>query len=182
MRCFVALDLPRPVRNHLAKVTAPLRERFDLKWVEPEHMHVTLLFAPELADAALDELRDDVDELDVPSIELSLSGFGVFPPKGLPRIAWAGLAGDLDTVARLHGDLQQIGEHLDVPRERRPLTPHVTVARLRSQFGALALIDRLQELGAELNDKPFHATAVTIYESRLTPRGPRYDVLYERRL
>ena len=45
MRCFVAFDLPRPVRNHLAKVTAPLRERYDIRWVPPEQMHVTVLFA-----------------------------------------------------------------------------------------------------------------------------------------
>ncbi|MFT7537509.1 MAG: hypothetical protein ACI85K_003468, partial [Hyphomicrobiaceae bacterium] len=33
MRCFVALDLPSPVCNHLIKVSAPLRERYDVRWV-----------------------------------------------------------------------------------------------------------------------------------------------------
>ena len=44
----------------------------------------------------------------------------------------------------------------------------------------LALIDQLAERSRELKEKPFEAPSLTLYESRLTPRGPRYEVLARR--
>ena len=64
--------------------------------------------------------------------------------------------------------------------EECTFTPHVTLARVKSPFGVLALIDQLAERSRELKEKPFEAPSLTLYESRLTPRGPRYEVLARR--
>ncbi|HEB51647.1 MAG TPA: RNA 2',3'-cyclic phosphodiesterase [bacterium] len=180
MRCFVALDLPRPVKNHLHKVTAPLRERFDLKWVAPDQMHVTLVFAGDVEERAARELGHAVQEVALPPLSLSLASFGVFPPKGLPRVIWAGLGGDVEALRALHEELAARAEQIGVPREKRPFSPHVTVARLKSAFSALALLDRVHELSAELKKKPFAPTGLTLYRSTLTPGGPRHEALVTR--
>ncbi|MFK7739760.1 MAG: RNA 2',3'-cyclic phosphodiesterase [Planctomycetota bacterium] len=186
MRCFVALDLPRPVCNHLANVTAPLDERFDLKWVPVDNMHVTLLFAGDIYDDGVDALCDVISACDEPPREFTLTGFGTFPPKGMPHVVWAGLGdgggGDIEATRSLQKDISAVAESFDVPREKRRFSPHVTIARTKSQFGALALIDRLKELSKELKQKPFPIESITVYQSTLTPRGPRYDVLHRRSL
>ena len=54
MRCFVALDLPAPVRDHLVEITQPLRSRYDIRWVPADQLHLTLVFDGDLSTAALD--------------------------------------------------------------------------------------------------------------------------------
>ncbi|MEC8653702.1 MAG: RNA 2',3'-cyclic phosphodiesterase [Planctomycetota bacterium] len=182
MRCFVAFDLPRPVRNHLDAVTAPLRDRYDIRWVPPDQMHLTLLFAGDIDDAGVDALAGAVDRCDAAPLTLSLQSFGVFPARGIPRVVWAGLCGDVESVREAKGAFEAIGARLDIPREKRAFTPHVTIGRVKSPFGALALIDQLAERSQDLKDKPFQVPSLTLYESRLTPRGPRYEVVTRRAL
>lgn len=182
MRCFVALDLPQPVRNHLIKVSEPLRERYDIRWVDREQMHMTLLFAGELPNEHADALLDAIDSIELPPLSLSLAGFGAFPPRGMPRVVWAGIGGDVQAVRDLEQSLTELGEPFGIEREKRGFTPHVTLGRVQGQFGLLALIDQMKELGKELNAKPFAPTGLTVYESILTPKGPIYEVMMHRAL
>jgi RNA 2',3'-cyclic 3'-phosphodiesterase len=182
VRCFVALDLPTPVLNHLSKVTAPLRERYDIRWVPRDQMHMTLLFGGDMHPEDADQLLAIVEALEVPPITLALNGFGTFPPKGLPHVVWAGLDGDVEIVRDLQVALTEQAEPLGVQREKRGFTPHVTLGRVQGQFGLLALLDQMKKLADELNAKPFAATALTMYRSTLTPKGPFYEVMLRREL
>ena len=182
MRCFVAFDLPQPVRNHLGNVTAPLRERYDIRWVPPEQMHLTILFAGDIDGDGLDAIASAVDRFEPQPLTLSLQQLGVFPPKGMPRVVWAGLGGDVDAVRAAKDTFEAAAEPYGVPREKRAFTPHVTLGRVKSPFGALALIDQLAERSQDLKEKAFQATSLTLYESRLTPRGPRHEVVTRRAL
>lgn len=180
MRCFVALDLPEPVRNHLANTTRALRGRYDVKWVGPEHMHATLVFAGDIDGAIADELADAVRSVHLPAMSLRLDQLGHFPPKGVPRVLWAGLAGDVEPLATLHDAIADRAADCGVERDKRGFAPHVTIGRVKSPFGALALIDELRRLGQELKPKPFAPTALALYSSELLPSGPRYEVIVRR--
>jgi 2'-5' RNA ligase len=182
VRCFVALDLPAPVRNHVANVVRPLCARFTLRVVPADQLHLTLLFAADLADAAVEQLARIVREVELPPLSLQLQRLGHFPPRGLPRVVWAGIGGDVDAVTAMHDAIATRAEPLGVEREARGFTPHVTVARVKSDFGALALVDALQAASNELRPKPFAPTRLALYSSQLTPRGPIHRVLLERRL
>lgn len=180
MRCFVALDLPLPVYRHLANVVEPLRGRYDVKWVHPEHMHMTLLFAGDLDDRTVDDLLDAVMDVDIPPLSLRLQRLGHFPPRAVPRVLWAGIDGDVEALERLHGDLEAAATDLGIERDRRGFTPHVTLGRVHSDFGALAMVDALQRLGDDLKQKPFAPRSLTVYSSELRPSGPIYTPLLER--
>ncbi len=180
VRCFVALDLPDPVYRHLADVTVPLRDRYDVKWVHPEDMHMTLLFAGDLTDPDVDDLIDAVMDIDIPPLSLRLQRLGHFPPRAVPRVLWAGVGGDIEALDRLHGDLEAAATDLGIERDRRGFTPHVTLGRVTSDFGALAMVDALQRLGDDLKQKPFAPRALTVYSSELRPTGPIYRALLER--
>ncbi len=180
MRCFVALDLPAPVRNHLAKVADRVGKKGNVKWVPPDQMHLTLVFAGELDPAAADGLRAVVSELEVPPLSLSLKGLGHFPPRGEPRVVWAGISGDVEAVAALHERLEAGAERLGVPREKRGFVPHVTLGRVRSAFGVFAMVKQFEELGKELNPKPFAPTGLVLYRSELLPSGPIHTPMLRR--
>ena len=119
MRCFVAFDLPQPVRNHLGNVTAPLRERYDIRWVPPEQMHLTILFAGDIDGDGLDAIASAVDRFEPQPLTLSLQQLGVFPPKGMPRVVWAGLGGDVDAVRAAKDTFEAVSyTHLTLPTKR----------------------------------------------------------------
>jgi 2'-5' RNA ligase len=182
VRCFVALDLPTPVCNHLIKVSAPLRERYDVRWVPREQMQLTLLFGGDMEPQNVNALTDIVDRLELPAISLSLTAFGAFPPRGLPHVVWAGLDGDVEVIRELQQTLTEQAEPLGVTPEKRAFTPHVTLGRVQGQFGLLAMIDQMKELSEDLNPKPFAPTGLTLYRSTLTPKGPFYEVILRREL
>lgn len=182
VRCFAALDLPPPVLNHIVKVSGPLRERYDIRWVARDQLRMTLMFAGELPDENADHLLDIVEDIELPPLSLSLDRFGAFPPKGMPRVVWAGFGGDVEALTRLQEELTERAEPLGVDREKRGFTPHVTLGRVQGQFGLLALIDQMKGLSEELNQKPFSPTALTLFRSTLTPSGPIYEVMLRRPL
>ena len=182
MRCFVALDLPRPVCNYLAGLSGQLRGKGDVKWVPAHQLHLTLAFAAEDDEATVEGLRAAVQDAPLEPLMLSLAGLGHFPQRGEPRVLWAVLGGDLAGLGALYEHVAARADALGVEREKRGFVPHVTIGRVKSPFGALALIDAVRKLGGELRDKPFAATALTLYGSELRPGGPIHTVLLQRTL
>lgn len=143
-----------------------------MKWVPAEQLHVTLVFAGDLTQEDFEGLREEVRTIEVPPLSLSLAGLGHFPPRGEPRVVWAGLGGDLEPLTRLHTELVERALRHNVPIEKRGFTAHVTLGRVRSPFGALALIDELKKVGQTLEPKPFTPTGLVLYQSELRPGGP----------
>lgn len=182
MRCFLALDLPPPVCNYLARVANQSLRKGTIKWVEPDQMHVTLVFAGDVPGETASALRDIVEDVDVNPMSFSLDGLGHFPPRGEPRVIWAGLSGDTEELCRLQEDLARRAEAANVPRDRRPFHAHITLGRVKSPFGAYAILDELEEVGPTLRDKPFSVPALTLYESELSRQGPWYRSLLRRPL
>lgn len=180
MRCFVALDLPAPVRAHLASLARRFGSKGDVKWVPADQLHVTLVFAGDLAAEDLEGLREEVSTVDLPPLSLSLTGLGHFPPRGEPRVVWAALGGDVEALTRLQADLADRALRHNVPPEKRGFVAHVTLGRVRSPFGALALIEQLKVVGKELDGKPFAPTGLLLYQSELRPGGPIHTPLLRR--
>ncbi|MBL9075942.1 MAG: RNA 2',3'-cyclic phosphodiesterase [Planctomycetes bacterium] len=180
MRCFVALDLPRPVCNYLAGLADQFGQKGKVKWVPADQLHLTLVFAGDLEDAQVDGLRRDLATIDVPALSLRLQGLGHFPPRGEPRVVWAALGGDIEALTALQERVAALAEQHGVERDERGFTPHVTLGRVKSPFGALALIDQLQQVGATLRDKPFAPTGLVLYRSELLKGGPEHTPLLRR--
>ena len=177
VRCFVALDLPAPVRNHLAGLATRFGTKGKVKWVPADQLHLTLVFAGDLDRAAVDALADELRQVACPRLSLQLEGLGHFPPRGEPRVVWAQLGGDVAALQALYEDLADRAERHGVERDKRGFVPHVTLGRVRSRFGAYALVDELPKVAAELNRKPFAPTALVLYESELRPAGPIHTPL-----
>jgi RNA 2',3'-cyclic 3'-phosphodiesterase len=177
VRCFVALDLPTPVCNYLAGLAARFEKKGKVKWVPPDQLHLTLVFAGDVDEPTVDALREVVRTIAVPKLSLSLQGLGHFPECGEPRVVWVALGGDLEPLTTLQAQLAQQAEQLGVPREKRGFVPHVTLGRVRSPFGALALIDQLKSVGRTLEQKPFAPTGLVLYRSELRPSGPIHTAL-----
>ncbi|MCA8948003.1 MAG: RNA 2',3'-cyclic phosphodiesterase [Planctomycetes bacterium] len=168
------------MRNYLARTARASLLKGKVKWVPAEQLHVTLVFAGDVDDDVVAELRGAVEAARLEPLSFSLAGLGRFPPRGEPRVLWAGLAGDVDPLLRLQAGLAERAAAAGVELDKRPFAPHVTLGRVKSSFGAYAVVDEIERLGPTLRDKPFSATALTLYASELTPAGSVYTPLLRR--
>jgi len=180
VRCFVALDLPPPVCIYLAGLAQLFQKKGNVKWVPADQLHVTLVFAGDLEEEAVEGLREEVRRVELSPMSFTLANLGHFPPRGEPRVVWAGLGGDLEAITKLQEELAGNAERYGIEREKRPFVPHVTLGRVKSAFGSLALIGQLKTVGATLRDKPFSPTALMLYSSELRPGGPIHTPMLRR--
>ena len=89
MRCFIALPLPSPAREALARALSPIRGRWPrLRWVGSEGYHLTLAFLGEIGEQAVEQARRAVRAAAAGerSFRLSFSDYGFLPPRGAPRV------------------------------------------------------------------------------------------------
>ena len=88
MRLFIAADLPNAVREAIAReqkgmAAAIGRSGSSLRWVKPEHAHLTLVFIGNVEDARVPAVVDAVGrEIDAAPFDVVFQGAGVFPPRG----------------------------------------------------------------------------------------------------
>ena len=181
MRAFIGVSLPETARASLAGLQRQLGESgADVKWVQPENLHVTLKFLDEITD----EQRGRVEALlgrvasGASSFTLAMDRVGAFPSLTAPRVLWVGLSEGKESVIRIAESIEREGQTIPLPREERPFAAHVTLGRVRSPRRREALSQRFQTLVWE-PPAPFQVTALTLYRSDLSAAGPRYTALAE---
>ncbi|MBI3321626.1 MAG: RNA 2',3'-cyclic phosphodiesterase [Candidatus Omnitrophica bacterium] len=181
MRAFIGIALPDDIRGALAVLQQELAgAQADVRWVLASHLHVTLKFLGEMTDAqrqAVEALLERVAARESAFL-LGLSGAGAFPSIQAPRVVWVGLSEGREAVARIGQAIEDEIRLIGLRREDRPLTPHLTLGRVRSSKRRSALTQRLQESAWEV-PSPWRVTSLTLYQSVLGSAGPRYTVLAE---
>jgi 2'-5' RNA ligase len=130
VRLFVALKIPPVVSENLGEFLAVLRALSSQpRWVRAENLHVTLKFIGEVPAEKLGGIRAALSAVDSdPLISLDFRGLGFFPNENRPRVLWAGIAASAN-LSRLAIDVDRALEKLGVPPEKRPFSPHLTLAR-----------------------------------------------------
>jgi 2'-5' RNA ligase len=185
LRTFIGVDIGKAIRDRAVALQEKLgRLGTDVKWVEPENLHVTLLFLGE------------VDNREVPAVcrvvaqetqnhapfAMTIEGAGCFPTPRRPRVLWIGAGQGAEELCALHDGLEppllELGCYR---REERKYKPHVTLGRVRSDRAT-------DKLAAELTKQAgWQGGQTTVQEilvlsSELTPKGPVYSVLSRAKL
>ena len=173
MRLFLAIDPDPAVVAVLAAMQAELHARLPARrWSDPACLHLTLHFLGEV-DAgrvpALAELLAGVAARTL-AFKLSVDGLGAFPSDAAPRVVWAGVGGDRDALAALHGALADGLVALGFSPDTRPYHPHLTLAR--EAAGPLPAIAPAPAA--------WIARELVLYQSHLggqTGQGSRYEAI-----
>lgn len=180
MRLFVAVPLADDVCaavleciDRLRRDAARRAPASRLSWNARERLHVTVRFIGAVDDDTAARVAGVLrPPLDLPPFDAFVEGVGAFPPAGPPRVVWAGIGGGADRL----GDVERVvGDRLaaaGIAREDRPYRPHVTLARVRDAAG-------LRRRGwldgcADVSFGTTRVDAITLFESRPSPKGPTY--------
>jgi 2'-5' RNA ligase len=179
MRLFVALEIPEAVQRELARRVAALRERLPrARWVEPEKIHLTLLFLGQTPDDQVPNLSAKLREAFAKHapMTLRLSGGGTFPPKRPARVAWVGMEAPEELAAVQADAVAAAVEAVGFEPEKRPFTPHVTLARCEPNWPRDAAEKFAAAFPAEIGPL-FRVDRGVLMESKLSPKGARYSVV-----
>jgi 2'-5' RNA ligase len=173
VRLFFAIELQTPVLEGLGRLGAV--EDLDYRWVDARQLHVTLAFLGEQPESALPLLErvGATAAASSPRLKLKLGEPGSFGPRRAPRVLWIGLDGDVPGLLALQSRLDAGLRAAGFALEDREFRPHVTLARRRPNASSapLAWPPRTIQRSA------FEVHHLTLFQSRLSPRGATYVVL-----
>ena len=184
IRTFIAVDLGKAIRDRTVALQEVLaRTGTEVKWVEPENLHVTLLFLGEVDERQVPGVCQIVAGVTAnhPAFPMSVETVGCFPNPRRPRVLWVGIGEGAQPLCALHDALEIPLQDLGYRREERRYTPHITLGRVKSDRPT----DRLAaELARQAGWKGGETTVreVLVMSSELTPKGPIYTVLSRPRL
>jgi 2'-5' RNA ligase len=177
MRLFVALELPATVRENLGALLESLRAVSpQTRWVRPENLHLTLKFIGEAAETKLAAIRSALAgaRSDQPTTVI-FRGLGFFPNEKRPRVFWAGIEAS-PNLKTLAAEIDRATEKLGIPREQRPFSPHLTLARFEPPELPEKLRSAIQENSAR-EFGSFRTNQYHLIESKLKPSGAEYTTL-----
>jgi 2'-5' RNA ligase len=188
VRLFVAVELDPLVVAALAEFGSTLRRTAQtlapaarIGWVSPEQLHITSRFIGEVDDKKAAVISGALlGELAMAPFDVVVEGAGAFPERGAPRVLWAGISTGAAELGALETEVSRRLMDCGVPREDRPYRPHVTLARVREPAGL-----RTPALFETLADRRFgtaRVEAITLFQSRTSPKGAVYTPLHRTRL
>jgi 2'-5' RNA ligase len=180
VRLFVAAEIGERLASRIGVLMDDVRARVaasaphaKVTWVAVDRLHLTIRFIGEIEEGRVDVLRAAVrPPLPIEPFDLSLAGVGSFPKGGTPRVLWVGVADGVAALTSIERDVSGRLARIGIDDEERPYRPHLTLARVRDAAGL-----RSSTLLAGLADLPVGTAridAITLFQSRLSPKGPTY--------
>ena len=179
MRAFVAVELPEAAREEVERLQETLqRSGADVKWVEPENLHLTLKFLGEIpedqAGQVEEALRSAISSFRPFSFQLK--GIGAFPRVNSPRVLWVGVGEGNLQLTELGATVEKCCLAVGFPAEDRPFSPHLTIGRIRPGPGLTRLIQQLE--AAEFRcSAPAPVERIILFQSVLSAHSPTYSRL-----
>jgi len=173
MRLFIAVPLPPEIRAGLASLQGGLP---NVRWTEPENMHITLRFIGETNGSGGRDLDAELASVRFSPFELSMTGIGCFQKRGKVHTLWAGVETSAE-LTTLQERVERATIRAGFEPEGRKFKPHVTLARFR--YGAGAQVGNFMEAHNAYRSPPFSVDHITLFESHLSHDGAQYVPLTE---
>ncbi len=178
-RIFLAINLPEAIKTELQSLQARLPE-LPIRWVNPENLHITLVFVGNTSDKELETLQENcrrIGEGTKPfSFQFSELSYG--PSSANPRMVW--LKGKAPkALARLQKNLQEAVQSksaFGAPPEKYPFVLHLTLGRLKEYELQTIELEELPNINQDVSyDIP--VSSFEIMESSLKKTGAEYATI-----
>jgi len=176
MRLFIGIYLAADMLaevNHFIRLSDQNNASgsIGIKWISPENLHFTLKFLGEIPTSRLNDLKPALSQAASlnKTFPLQLGKVCCFPAKGVPRIIWLGVINSESQLTKLASSVENACFGYGFPKEERPFSPHLTIARLKDSSSEF-----------KFTSPKFQFTSTTIVaeifliESQLYPTGPVY--------
>jgi 2'-5' RNA ligase len=180
LRTFIGVPVDKTTRDRLIVLQETLAEAApDVKWVEAENLHLTLLFLGEVEDREIHSVCRVVSDVCAgqAAFTMSLQKAGCFGNPRRPRTLWVGVGLGLQEVCTLHDALEppllELGCYR---REGRAYAPHLTIGRVRTDQPNDTLA-KLLARKATWDGGQMMVREIHVMSSELGRDGPTYTIL-----
>jgi len=188
MRLFIGIPLPEGTKREINGVVNQLKDcHLPIKWEKEEKWHVTLKFLGEVKDNEISNLKSPACRQagqiskSISAINpffLKLEKVGYFYKRHL--VVWVSVGGQVDTLKKLHRQLEENLAEIGFPKEQREFKGHITIGR-----GKKLSNQQLKELQEAIFDlklpkfSEFKVKQINLYQSILKPEGSEYLIIEE---
>jgi RNA 2',3'-cyclic 3'-phosphodiesterase len=189
MRIFVGIDLDPEVRTRVERFIQGVQGfASEARWVRPESLHITLKFIGEQTPEQVEALTARLRQIESNEIETRCGEFGFFPTATAPRVFWIGIQAGPE-LAELATSIDVAAGELGVPREDRPYSPHLTLARAGGRSGSpkwhkgdrpnstFGVLEKRLAAMSEIDFGTMTAHEFILYQSQVFSGGSRYTKL-----
>ncbi len=175
IRTFIAVELDPSFTEKIRELQGRFSD-FDLKFVDPEIVHITLKFLGNVEESRISSLSAALDSITCEPFEAKVGGLGVFPKPSNPKVLWLGATGNFRA---LHDDVENLLKPFKFEKDDREFTAHATLARVKflKREQKNAFISILKEL-KDIEIGTMCVNKVLLKKSTLTPKGPIYETLH----
>jgi 2'-5' RNA ligase len=196
IRAFLAVELPEELRGRLAQLQQDLKRRLSqdmprnvrVSWARPASIHLTLKFLGDIDEQLISPMHEAIGQAvrRHPPVYIPLDRLGSFPRVQQPRVLWVGPdetwegGGDAQKLTAVNQVVEACCRVLDFAPENRPLSPHLTLARIKEgqhQFGQMLARSGVMDHSVALGSLPIGSLA--LMKSELNPSGSIYTKLWE---
>ncbi len=151
-----------------------------VKWVRAASIHITLKFLgnimPERVEEIAVALAGPLAEKE--PFEVTIKGVGGFPNLRRPRVLWTGIDDPVVSLKELAEIVDEKLSEVGFSREKRPLTPHLTLGRVKNFKSIESVVEHMRsEMDFEGGAIP--VDSVCLFQSELKPTGAVYTILKE---
>jgi len=175
LRTFVAVKVePSPVLQETMKDLKQKLAGEQVKWGEPNNLHLTLKFLGDTLPSQVDEIGEELNQAAkmFSAFTFRLEGLGFFKNRGMPRVLFVPV-NEGEILQQLAAEIDNRLTTLGFQAERRPFKPHLTLARIKYLKNKKAFYEAVEKYRdtfmqtAKINE-------IIFYRSVLRPHGPEY--------
>ena len=93
MRLFIAIEIPKDVKDYLGNIQKNLMEDSinKIRLVNLDNLHLTLKFLGEVQPDSLETIKKELKKIKFNKFSVQLDNIGVFPDEDYIRVVWIGL-------------------------------------------------------------------------------------------
>jgi len=178
MRLFIGIEV-----SNIPKVYEILeslrRTGADIKLVEHNNLHITLVFIGEIEDSKLRLVKEALHEVRFNSFKIKLNGVGAFPSINRPKVVWIGITEGFQMLKDIRNSLVKGLRARGIrPEDEKEFVAHLTLGRVKGPQNLLNLIKFIND-NMNIDVGEMIVDSIKLYKSTLTPKGPIYDILDE---
>ncbi len=175
IRCFIALEIPREVREYILKRIDEVDNFRKLKWENSSKFHITLKFLGDVEETKIEDVKNVLEEFiaDKKPVRMTLDRFGAFYRDKKPKVLWAGFKYN-GALTEYQKELERRLSEVGFQVEGRKFSPHLTLYRVKDR-AEKSILERFNN--HKFVEKTFTADEILLVKSLLLPKGSVYKIL-----
>jgi len=180
VRLFIAVPVPKAIKENISKLQADLKELISgkkIRWVNPENIHLTLKFLGETDPSKIEKIKKIIAESieKLSEFDVSIAAGGVFPSKSRPRVLWVGCIDKNENIINIKNKLDKKLKPLGYEIEKKKFTAHLTLGRVKNPNSISRCIEKL--VSGETNFGKLQVQEIQLIVSILSPKGAQYRIV-----